>query len=101
MELMVGQLWKSTAGSHTGAVEFVIGIVHLVTAEHGLQTAFVESFVMGNEGQALNQRFYLLPYFWEYWGFFSVLTRKTMNLAAPIIIKYIKVEEEYLKGRNL
>jgi hypothetical protein len=67
-------------------VEFVVGIVHLVTAEHGLQTAFVESFVMGDEGQALNQRFYLLPYFREDWGLLSILTTKTMNLAAPIVI---------------
>ena len=86
MELVVGQLWKSTTGSHTGAVEFVVGIVHLVTAEHGLQTTFVESFVMGDEGQALNQRFHLFPYFWEDWGFLSILTTETMNLAAPIVI---------------
>ena len=53
---VIGQLWKSLAGCHTGAVELVIRIVHLVTAENGLQTAFVEGFVVGDEGQTLNQR---------------------------------------------
>ena len=79
-------MWKSTTGSHTGAMEFVIRIVHLVTAENGLQAALVKSFVVGHEWQTLNQRLYLLPYFWEDWCLFRILSAEAVDLAAPIII---------------
>jgi len=86
MQLMVGQLWKSTARSHTGAVEFVIRIVHLVTTEDGLQAALIESLVMGHEGQALNQRLYLFPYLREDRRLLRILATETVDLAAPEII---------------
>ena len=66
MQLVVGQLWKSLAGGHTGAVKLVIRIVHLVTTEDGFQATLIEGFVVGHEGKALYQGLYLFTHLREY-----------------------------------
>ena len=86
VQLVVLGLGESAAGGYTGAVEGVVGIVHLVTAEDGFQAAFVEGFVVGHQRQTLNEWLYLPPYLWEYWGFFSIVTGETMHLAAPVVV---------------
>ena len=86
MQLVVGQLWKSLAGGHTGAVEFIIRIVHLVTTENCLQATLIEGFVVGHEGKPLYQRFYLFPHHRENGGLFRVLASEAMHLGTPIII---------------
>ena len=86
VELVVGQMGKAAAGSDAGAVELVVGVVHLVATEDGLQATFVEGFVVGHEGQAFDERFYLCPYFGEYGGFLGVLMGETMHLTAPVVI---------------
>jgi hypothetical protein len=86
MQLMVGQLWKSLAGSHTSTVELVIRIVHLIATEDGFQATLIESLVMGHEGKALYQWLYLFPDNGEYGGLLGVLACQSMNLGTPIII---------------
>ncbi len=83
---MVGQLWKSLARSNACAVKLVIRIIHLVTTEDSLQATLIECLIMGHEGKALYQWFYLFPYFWEHWSLFSILTSEAMHLSTPIII---------------
>ena len=83
---MVLGMWKSTAGSHTCTQEFVVGIVHLVTTEDGLQAALVKGFVVGYQSQALNQRLYLRPDFREDRRLLCIATSKTMHLTAPIVV---------------
>ena len=67
-------------------MEFVVGIVHLITTEDGLQTALVKGFVVGHQGQALDERFYLCPDFREDWSFFRIIAGEAMYLGTPIII---------------
>jgi hypothetical protein len=86
MQLMVLCLWECLARSDAGAVEWIIRVVHLVSAEDSLQTTLIESLVMGYEGKSLDQWLYLLPNFREDGGILCVLTRETMYLTTPIII---------------
>ncbi len=79
MELMILGLWKSLAGSHTCTMEFVIRIVHLVTAEHCFQAALIEGFVMGHKGQSLNQWLNLFPNYRKYRSLFCLTTRQSMH----------------------
>ena len=86
MQLMVLCLWECLARSDAGAVERIIRVVHLVSAEDSLQTTLIESLVMGYEGKSLDQWLYLLPNFREDGGILCILTRKTMYLGTPIVI---------------
>ena len=86
MELMVLGMWESTTGSHTSAVELIIGIVHLITTEDCFQARLVEGLIMGNKRQAFNHRLYLFPYFRKNRSFFCVTPGKPMNPCVPIII---------------
>ena len=58
MQLMVLCLWECLARSDAGAVERIIRVVHLVSAEDSLQTTLIESLVMGYEGKSLDQWLY-------------------------------------------
>ena len=50
LELMVGELASEvTSGSREGVVELIVGIVHLIDTEHGLETSFVETGVMSHQ----------------------------------------------------
>jgi len=86
MQLMVLCLWECLARSDAGAVERIIRIVHLVSAEDSLQTTLIECLVMGYEGKPLDQWLYLFPDFREDGGILCILTCETMNLGTPIII---------------
>ena len=67
-------------------MEFVIRIVHLVTAEHCFQATLIEGFVMGHKWQSLNQWLNLFPNYRKYRSLFCVTTRQSMYLRTPIII---------------
>ena len=54
MQLVVLCLWECLARSDACAVERIIRVVHLVSAEDSLQTTLIESFVMGHEGKSLD-----------------------------------------------
>ena len=50
LELMVGEpAAEVTSGSSEGVVELIVGIVHLIDTEHGLETSFVETGVMSHQ----------------------------------------------------
>ena len=86
MQLMVEQLWKSLARSHTGAIELVIRIVHLITTEHSFQATLIERLVMSHQRKSFNQWLYLCPHLWEHRGIFCILSSQAMYLRTPIII---------------
>ena len=47
---MVGEpAAEVTSGSREGVVELIVGIVHLIDTEHGLETSFVETGVVRKE----------------------------------------------------
>ena len=49
LELMVRKLAaEMTSGSRQGVVELVVGIVHLIDTEHGLEAPLVETGVVRN-----------------------------------------------------
>ena len=49
LQLMVRKLAaEMLSGSRQGVVELIIGIVHLIDTEHGLETSFIETGVVRN-----------------------------------------------------
>ena len=49
LELMVGEpAAEVTSGSREGVVELIVGIVHLIDTEHGLEAPLVETGVVRN-----------------------------------------------------
>ena len=82
----VAPLGPAAARRYAGAVELVVGIVHLIDAEHGLLAAFVKRLVVGHQGQTLYQRLYLPPHFRKNRGAGGVGGAKSVNLAAPIAV---------------
>ena len=50
LEPMVGEpAAEVTSGSCEGVVELIVGIVHLIDTEHGLETSFGETGVMSHQ----------------------------------------------------
>ena len=86
VELVVGQMGEAATGGDASAVELVVGVVHLVATEDGFQATLVEGFVVGHEGQTLDERFYLRPYFGEDGSLLGVLAGETVHLTAPVVI---------------
>ena len=41
--------WPTLARCYAGAMELIVGIIHLIDTEYGFQTALVECFVMCNK----------------------------------------------------
>ena len=83
-------------------MELIVGIVHPIDTEHGLETSFIETGVVRNEGEALDERFNLLPDVWEYRCIFSVLRPQTVNpLAEPLVVLRIGVDETVEGVHNL
>ena len=50
LELMIGEPAAEVAAwGREGVVELIVGIVHLIDTEHGLETSFVETGVMSHQ----------------------------------------------------
>jgi len=77
---------EMTARGTAGAKELIIRIIHLVTAEHGLQAALVEGTVVSHQRQALYERRNPLPDVRENWGVFGVFLPQAVHAGVPIII---------------
>ena len=103
LELMVRELISEVLpGYSEGVVELVVGIVHLIDTEHGLEASFVETGVVRNEGEALDERFNLLPDVWEYRCIFGVLRPKSVYLLAePLVILRFGMDETVEGVHNL
>ena len=103
LELMVREpAAEVTSGSREGVVELVVGIVHLIYLEDSLETSFIETGVVRNEREALDERFYLFPDVWEYRCIFSILRSKTVYLPAePLVVLRLGVDETVEGTHNL
>ena len=64
----------------------MVWIIHLIYTEYGLQTTFIERFIMCHKWQPLYQRLYLRPDLREYWSILCIFLTKAMYLATPIIL---------------
>ena len=76
------------SGAREGAIERIIGVVHLIAAEHGFQATFVEGFVVRHERQPLYAGRNLGPYLGEEWRVLRVDLRETMHLRAEVVINF-------------
>ena len=74
------------ARGDAGAVEVVVGIVHLIDMEHGFQTTLIESLVVGYERKTGYLGLYLLPYVRKDRGVVSIGGTQTMHLTTPIFV---------------
>jgi hypothetical protein len=50
VQLVVRRIRKSFSRPYACAIEFIVGIVHLIKLEDGLQATFVEGFVVSDKG---------------------------------------------------
>ena len=76
----------SLARGYAGAVEGIVGIVHLIDAEHGFQATLVERLVVGYEREAGYLGLYLLPHFWEDRCIICIGSAQSMHLTAPVVV---------------
>ena len=60
-------------------MEIIVGVVHLIDPEHGLEAAFVETGVVRNQRESLDERLYLFPDIGES-EFFKLLYLKVVNV---------------------
>jgi hypothetical protein len=85
LELMVGEeSAQLSSGDTAGAMEFVAGIFHLIHLEYGLEAAFVEGGIVGNQGQTFYLGRNLCPDFREDIGIHRVYQGQTVNPSVPI-----------------
>ena len=86
LELMIRQVSELATGGAKGVVELIVGIVHPIDAEDGLEAAFVEGLVVCHKGQALDERLYLCPHVGEDGGVVCVGIAEAMHLLTPIVV---------------
>jgi hypothetical protein len=102
MQLMVRQIGHSPAGGPASVIKKIVGIIHLIDAEDGLQASFVKGTVVGYQGEAFYQGLYLLPYLGKDGGFLGVFPAKAVDLRAPIgIVVRLGLDEGIELFRNL
>ena len=86
LQLVVRQGRELATGDTEGVEELIVGIVHPIDAEDGLEATLVEGPVVGHKGQTLYQRLYLCPDIREDGGIFCVFPAKAMNLRTPVVV---------------
>jgi hypothetical protein len=94
VKLVVWQIRERATRDTKRIVELIVRIVHLIYTEYGFQATFVKRLVVSDQGQSLNQGFYLCPYLGKDRGFLCVFATEPMNLAAPVvIIVWLRLDE--------
>ena len=103
LELMVRKLAaEMLPGSRQGVVELVVWVVHLIYLEDSLETSFIETGVVRNEGEALDERFNPLPHIREHRSVIRVLRTQTVDLLAePLVVLRLGVDETVEGVHNL
>lgn len=103
LELMVGEeRAQLSSGGSAGAVEFVVGIFHLVHLEYCLQASFVEGGIVGYQGQPLYLGRNLSPDFREDICIHRVFLGQAVNPGVPIrIILRFGLDEAVVAVCNL
>lgn len=87
LQLMVGQVpAECKTGSAEGAMERVTGVFHAIGLEGGFQASFVQTAVVGHQGQTFNQGYDFAPHLRERGGMGRILKGHPVNLRVPVII---------------
>ena len=76
------------SGARKSAIERVVGIVHLIAAEHGFQATFIEGFVVRHKWQPLYAGRNLGPHLGEERRVLRVDLRETMHLRAEVVVNF-------------
>ena len=74
------------AGFYEGAIERIVGVVHLIHAEDCLEACLIECLVVGYKRQSFYLWFYLFPDIRENWSFLCVFTAEAVDAGANIVI---------------
>ncbi len=82
----VAALEPDSAGGDAGAVELIVGIVHLIDTEYCFKTTLVEGLVVGHKRETGYLGFYLLPHIGEDGRIFGVGCTQAMYLTAPVVV---------------
>ena len=85
VEIMAA-LRPTLARCHTGAIEHVVGIVHLIDTEDGFQAALIEGLVVGHKGKIGNLGLYLLPYLGKDGSILGIISTQAVHLTAPVVV---------------
>ena len=95
LQLMVGESAAEVpSGGAQGVVEDVVGVVHLIDAEHRFEAAFVEPGVVCNEGESFYQRGDLLPHIGEHRRVLGVAGAQSVySLAEPLVVFRLRMDE--------
>lgn len=95
VQLVVGELpSEMPPRGPAGAVESVVGIVHLIDTEGRPQAPLVERAVVGHQGQSGDERLHLPPHVGERGGGVGVFVPQAVHLAAePAVVVGLGVDE--------
>lgn len=81
-------------GGREGVEENVVGVVHLIHAEHRFEAAFVKSGIVCHEWKSLDERLDFLPDVGEYRCVLGVFFTQTVDpLAEPLVVFGLGVDE--------
>lgn len=86
VQLMIRQVAEGTAGGGERIVEHIVGVVHTIGAEGGLEAALVERLVVRHQGQTLNEGFDLRPNVGEDGGVLRIALAEPMHHGATVVI---------------
>ena len=83
---VVATEWPQLLGADEGAVERIVGVVHLIHAEHCLEAVLVERLVVGHKRESLYHGFYLSPHLGEDGSVLSVFPAQTVDAGAFVVV---------------
>ena len=79
-------------------MELVVGVVHPVHPENGLEATFIEPGVMGDERESLDKRLYLVPDIGEQRGVFGIIwTDSVDSHAEPLVVFGFRMDEAVVR----
>ena len=95
MQLVVGKhLSEMFARGATGAIELIVGVIHLVAAHNGFEAAFVEGAVVGHERQPFDKWLNLLPDVGKHGRILSVGLGDAMDECVPIkVVIWLRLDK--------
>ena len=90
------------AGGGQGIIKHIIGVIHPVHPENGLETTLVEAGVVRHQRESLNERINLLPDVREHRRILGVLRPQPVHPPAePLIILRLRMDQAVEPVYNL
>jgi hypothetical protein len=103
LELVVGETPSIISSRCKQRIkEYIIGIVHLIDAEHLLETAFIKGTVVSDQRKSLDKRLYLLPDERKDGCLIRIFRAKAVNLPAePLVVFRLRMDQTVEPVHNL